>query len=172
LITGRRAGPKICEEVQIWANELDIGIIIRVLRMTQAMLCIGSNWFFHFIVMSIPEAILYPITFHRMFYLTNTPTLSGALKSETIKRRNQQNTINIYVTFWAWLAQFFTNILNLILLHILYGQYVFLHGLFATLHLTLNFIILPLFYIIAADEQLKTAIYAKQYKEVVRILLT
>ena len=47
---------------------------------------------------------------------------SRALKSETMKRRNQQNTMNIYATFWAWLAQFFTNILDLFLLHVFYGQ--------------------------------------------------
>ena len=95
---------------------------------------------------------------------------SRALKSETMKRRNQQNTMNIYATFWAWLAQFFTNILDLFLLHVFYGQHIFVHAVFAYLHLTLNFNILPLFYIIVADEQLKAAIFAKQYKEVVRIL--
>ena len=30
--------------------------------------------------------------------------------------------------------------------------------------------ILPLFYIVVADEQLKSAIYAKQFKEVARLL--
>jgi len=158
--------------VQEWANEPNIGTSIHILRMIQATLCVTSKWLFHIVAMSIPEVILYPITFHHMLKLTNMPGLSGALKSETIKRRNQQNSTNIYVTFWAWLAQFLTNVLDLILLHILYGQYIFYHSLFAYLHLTLNFTIMPLFYIIVADEQLKTAIFTKQYKEVIKILFT
>lgn len=110
-----------------------------LLRLTQYAMCICSKYLFYIVLLSIPEAILYPITFRKMIKLTNLSGLAGALKSETIKRRSQQNTMNIYVTFWAWLAQFLTNMFDLTLLTAFYGQHVFLHALFALLHLSLNF---------------------------------
>lgn len=89
-----------------------------------------------------------------------------------MKRRNQQNTMNIYATFLVWLVQFLTNILAMFLLHVFYGQHIFAQAVVAVLHLTLNFDILPLFYVTLADEQLKAAIFAKDYKEVVRIVFS
>lgn len=139
IILGRRPGTAICDETYIWAKEPNLTSFMYILRMTHYVFCICSKSFFYFVLLSIPEAILYPMTFHQMIKLTNTKGLSGALKSDTIKRRNQQNTMNIRVTFFAWLAQFFTNMVDFTMLHAFYGQHIFLHGLFALLHLSLNF---------------------------------
>jgi hypothetical protein len=93
-------------------------------------------------------------------------------RSEAIKRRKQQNTLNIYLTFWAWLAQFLTNMFNIVLIQAFFGKNVFVHAICALLHLTLNFNVLPFFYVVFADENIKTAIYYKEYKEVIKLFLT
>ena len=92
--------------------------------------------------------------------------------TEAIKRRKQQNTLNIYLTFWAWVAQFFTNMFNLVLIHAFFGKNIFAHAISALFHLTLNFNVLPFFYMVFADESIKAAIYYKQYKEVLRLFLS
>jgi hypothetical protein len=143
-----------------------------VLRAFVLGCCLTSKWFFYLVILSIPEIILYPITFHRIIKVTNTTASTGSLRSDVIKRRKQQNAFNIYVTFWAWLAQFLTNMLDLALIHAFFGKNVFLHSICALLHLTLNFNVLPFFYIVAADEQVKAAIYCKQYKDAAKLFLT
>jgi hypothetical protein len=78
-----------------------------------------------------------------------------------IKRRKRRNTLNIYLTFWAWLAQFTTNLVCLVLVSFFFGTHVFLHSLLALLNLTLNFTVLPIFYIVMADETIKSVLVGK-----------
>jgi hypothetical protein len=47
-----------------------------------------------------------------------------------------------------------------------------LHGLFALLHLTINFSILPVIYVIAADDKIKQAIGRRQFGDAAKLLLS
>jgi hypothetical protein len=50
--------------------------------------------------------------------VNNSTAQSGLLKPEVIKRRKQQNTLNIYMTFWVGAIQFLTNTLIVVFLKV------------------------------------------------------
>ena len=79
------------------------------------------------------------------------------------QRRRKQNNLNIYMTFWAWLAQFFTNITFLVLTNVFYGKSKYGQAVFNILHLNLNFNVLPILYFMLAEDSIKIAISRKQY---------
>ena len=159
---GRRYGKGICIEVAEWANEPSRGSLDFFLRNAWSIGCLISKNIFYIITSGILELILYAITFRRIRANTNKIASTGILRSKVIKRRRQQNSINIYMTFWAWLVQFFTSMFVLVLLKVAFGRSPFFHSMVALMHLTLNFNILPFFYIVLADEKIKQAI-AKRY---------
>ena len=122
-------------------------------------------------MLGIPEIGLYSVTFAHIILHTNKTALAGILNPEVIKRRRQKNILNIMMTFWVWLVQFFTNIIYLIIMHVFYGKIRFYHSLLAVFTICLNFTILPLFYIVMADEDLKFAVLNKEYLTVIKLLL-
>ncbi len=74
------------------------------------------------------------------------------------------------MTFWAWLAQFITNMFLVLVVKIVYGkdQFVFLFlGLVAFFF---NFNVLPLIYIILGNDKIKKALYGKEYFKLVKLL--
>jgi hypothetical protein len=120
---------------------------------------------------SLPEIILYSLTFIHIFCHTNRTALSGILRPEVIKRRKQQNSLNLMMTFWTWLAQFITNFVYILVLKVFYGKNRFDQLVLASFTISLNFIILPLFYVTLADDDFKSAILRKDYLSIVKIFL-
>ena len=82
---------------------------------------------------------LYCSTFLYIKRHNNKTARSGILPLDTIKRRKQQNKLNIMVTFWAWLAQLVTNIVYIILMLFIFGKEQFYHILLAICTICLNF---------------------------------
>jgi hypothetical protein len=114
-------------------------------------------------MLSLPEKLLYLITFRQITKQTNETISSGVLKPEVIKTRRRQNTLNIYMTFWTWIIQFMTNLVFMILATILPGTTKFKHLLSAVLHLILSFNVMPILYISFADEDIKSALAERQF---------
>ena len=119
----------------------------------------------------LPEMVLYYNTFRHVLRHNKKTALSGIISEDTVKKRKQQNKLNIMVTFWAWLAQLFTNIIYLLLMIVFYGKARFYHILLAICTICLNFNILPLFYIIMADNDLKSVIQEKDFIGIIKLLM-
>jgi hypothetical protein len=94
------------------------------------------------------------------------------LNPEIIKNRKQKNNLNIIMTFWVWFAQFVNNIIYMVLIKMFLGKVRFYHSLLAVLTIFVNFNVLPLFYIVIADEDFKMAIVQKEYFVVAKLFLT
>jgi hypothetical protein len=112
---------------------------------------------------------LYPITFGYILEHTSRTASAGILRPEVINRRKQRNSLNIYMTTLACISQFVTNTVLMVLLKFFFGKFKFIHSLFAILTLSLNFNLLPFFYIIIADDEFKRALFTKQYFNIVRL---
>ena len=92
---------------------------------------------------------------------------------EVIKRRRQQTSLNINVTFISCVAQFLTNIIFLILMKGFFGKSKFYHALFALVTTSFNFNVLPIFYIFMTDDQLKRAIqYRKSFIDILTVFFS
>jgi hypothetical protein len=166
---GRRDGERHCVPTERWAFEPNINEVEQALRILLLSSCLITKAIYWIAMLSLPEIILYCITFLHIKVHTNRTELSGILNPETINRRKQKNTLNIIMTFWAWLAQFATNITYIIVLKLFFGKHRFFQALFAEFTVCLNFNILPLFYIALADEDLKSAILKKEYSMAARL---
>jgi hypothetical protein len=118
---------------------------------------------------SIPEIVLYSLTFVYIYRHTNHAALSGILKPEVIKKRRQQNSLNLIMTFWAWLAQFVTNLIYMLILVVFLGKNRFYQSVLAVFTVCLNFNVLPLFYVVLADEDFKSAILRKDYWSILKL---
>ena len=119
----------------------------------------------------LPEIVLYSLTFAYIKRRTDQTALSGILRPEVIKKRRKQNTLNLKMTFWTWIAQFVTNIFYMVVMTFFYGKDRFLQSLFATFTVCLNFNILPLFYVTLADDDFKSAIMEKDFWRVLKIFI-
>jgi len=75
------------------------------------------------------------------------------------------------MTFWTWLAQFITNFVYILVLKVFYGKNRFDQLVLASFTISLNFIVLPLFYVTLADDDFKSAILRKDYLSIVKIFL-
>ncbi len=91
---------------------------------------------------------------------------------EVIKHRKQQNSLNIIMTVWTGIAQFVTNIIYIIVIKIFFGGDKFYQDLLAVFTISLNFNILPLFYIALADENFKSAFLRREYLNAIRLFIT
>ena len=161
----------MCEEKRNWANE-SYGTNEFYLRLLLCAGCVVSKWIFFISAAGIPEMVLYPLTFHYIVRHTDITASANILKPEIIKKRRQQNSLNIYLTFWTWIAQFLTNMCALSIMTVVRGQSLFMHGLFAVLHLTINFNVLPVFYVVAVDDKIKAALHKRQFREAMKVFFS
>jgi hypothetical protein len=84
-------------------------------------------------MLSLPEIVLYGLTFAWLIKNTKRAELAGILKPDVIKHRRQKNMLNIVMTFWAWLAQFISNIMYIIVIKLFFGKLRFHQALFSIL---------------------------------------
>jgi hypothetical protein len=162
ITPGRRKGKSYCEDTLVWANDPDVVGFQHFLRQVQLFSCQISFLASFCVMLSLPEMLLYLITFRQITKQTNETISSGILKPEVIKTRRRQNTLNIYMTFWTWIIQFMTNLVFMVLATILPGTTKLKHLLSAVLHLSLSFNVMPILYISFADEDIKSALAGKQ----------
>lgn len=118
----------------------------------------------------IPEMILYPITFYHIIRNNDKIAFLGALSPDVINRRKQRNKLNILITFWAWLAQLATNIVYFIFMRMFFGKEGFIHILLSICTISLNFNILPLFYLLMADDDFKISILNRDLSHFIKML--
>lgn len=157
-----RKGEKYCSSIGRLVEDSSSGSIEFFLNLSWLISCKTSIYLTQIIMLGLPEMILYFSTFRHIKKHNQETALSGIISEDTIKRRKQQNKLNIMVTFWAWIAQLITNFIYLILMNFFFAKSRFYHTLLANCTICLNFNILPLFYIIMADDDLKTAIQNKR----------
>ncbi len=74
--------------------------------------CLISRNLFYILTLSLPEMVMYGLTFKSIVSHTNFLAVNGLLQPEKIKKRKKKNLVNIYMTFRAWLGVNFTNILR------------------------------------------------------------
>jgi predicted lysophospholipase L1 biosynthesis ABC-type transport system permease subunit len=160
-----------CQETRRWAFDPEASLVAFPFRLLLMSGCVLTNLILWIVMFSIPEITLYSMTFGYIIRHTNRTALSGILRPEVIKKRKQQNSLNLMMTFWTWFAQFITNIIYIILLMVFFGRNRFTQAILAAFTVSLNFIVLPLFYVMLADEAFKSAILRKDYIGVVKIFL-
>ena len=140
----------------------------RIMFWLGCLLTTRSLWV---IMFGLPEIVMYSLTFAYIKRRTNQTALSGILRPEVIKKRRKQNTLNLIMTFWTWIAQFITNIVYIVVMMVFYGKDRFLQLLFATFTVCLNFNVLPLFYVALADDDFKSAVIEKDFLRMMKIFI-
>ena len=73
------------------------------------------------------------------------------------------------MTCMACVAQLIMNTIFVILMKLLFGKFKFFHSLFAVITVSFNFNLMPIFYILVADDEFKRAIANRQFVNVVRL---
>ena len=173
ITPGRREGGRHCDDTYIWAMESNINKYDKIFRFSFLSLCKFTKFLFWLVAFCIPEMILYPLIFKFITTHTNRSASTGLLMPEVIKRRRQQTSLNINVTFISCVAQFLTNIIFLILMKGFFGKSKFYHALFALVTTSFNFNVLPIFYIFMTDDQLKRAIqYRKSFIDILTVFFS
>jgi hypothetical protein len=74
------------------------------------------------------------------------------------------------MAFWAWLVQFITNMILVVLIKFMFGKDQFIYYLLGCVTLFCQFNVLPFIYIILGDERFKRAIANKEYCNVVKMM--
>ncbi len=78
LTTGRRAGERHCVEAQRWALEsVDAGRVEHIFKVSIFVSCKISRNLFYILTMSLPEMVLYPITFLHITIHNNQVSISS-----------------------------------------------------------------------------------------------
>ncbi len=75
------------------------------------------------------------------------------------------------MTAWTGIAQFVTNMIYIVVIKIFFGKAKFYQDLLAVFTISLNFNILPLFYIALADENFKSAFLKREYWTAIRLFI-
>ena len=119
---GRREGGRHCDDTYIWATVPDLSQGTRIFRLSIFSICKFTKLLFWLVTFCVPEMILYPVTFRYITTSTNQIARSGILLPDMVTRRRQQNSINIYVTWLACIAQFVTNIIFVVLMKGFFGK--------------------------------------------------
>lgn len=172
LTPGRREGPRWCDLHTELVKDSKNNMALFVIRLFHMFLCKLSLGVFHLLTLSFPEAILYTITFRNIIATTKAVAANGILKQEALKKRKQKNTLNIYLTFGAWIIQCCVNLFMLFVTKAIFGKNLHLHSILTQLQLTFNFTILPFLYVIVADKSIKNHLINREFKSVVILLLT
>jgi hypothetical protein len=74
------------------------------------------------------------------------------------------------MTFWAWLAQFITNMFLVVIVKFMFGKDQFVYQLLVLVALFLNFNVLPFIYIILGNDNFKKAFAGKKYLQFIKLL--
>lgn len=168
---GLQGGINYCAETWLWALDPQTSAIqfpFRIMLWLGCFLTTRSLWV---IMFGLPEIMMYSLTFAFIQKHTDQTALSGILRPEAIKRRRKQNTLNLIMTFWTWIAQFITNIFYIVVMMVFYGKDRFLQILFAAFTVCLNFNVLPLFYVLLADDDFKSALMDMDLWRMLKILI-
>ena len=165
ITPGRREGGRHCIEAQQWAfnNSFYNNNFEKIFKVSVFMLCKLSRNLFYILTLSLLEMLLYPITFFHIYSQNQHVSTQGILKPEVIKRRKKQNLMNIYMTFLAWLAQFMTNMVLVVLGKYVFGKDQFVYNFFARVTIFFNFNVLPFVYIIMGSADFRRTITSKEY---------
>ena len=169
---GRRDGERHCVETQRWAfdNILDSGKIEHIFKVFVFISCKISRNLFYLLTLSLPEMVLYAITFHHITTHTNQIASIGILRPEMIKKRKKQNILNIYMTFWSLLVQFASNMILVVLVKFIFGTDQFLYTIISFIIVFVNFNALPFAYIIMGNDSFRRAITGKRYTQLLKLL--
>ena len=170
-LSGLRGGVNHCTETRLWALDPTASGIQYFLKIVFWLSCLLTSHSIWVIMYGLPEIIMYSLTFAYIKNQTNETAMSGILRPEVIKKRRKQNTLNLTMTFFTWVAQFITNIFYMIVMTFFYGKDRFFLSLFATFTVCLNFNILPLFYVALSDNDFKTAIVERDFWGILKIFL-
>ena len=100
---------------------------------------------------------------------TNLMAATGMLQPEVINRRRRRNKLTIVTTCAAWIFQLLANILLIGFVFLIFGQNKFLHSVLAILSASLNFTILPMFFILVSDEKIKAAFLERNYRTIFKL---
>ena len=94
---------------------------------------------------------------------------TGMLLPEVINRRRRRNRLTIVTTFTAWIFQLSANALLLVFVFLFFGQNKFIHSVLAILSASLNFTIVPLFFVLISDERIKAAALERNYRVILKV---
>jgi hypothetical protein len=119
--------------------------------------------FFWLVTFCVPEMILYPITFRYILEVTNSTAKAGLLLPEVIWRRRQRNSLNIQVTCLACVVQLVGNFIFVVLLILFFGESNFYGQLAALVNICFNSNLIPIFYIIMIDDEIKRTIFGRHF---------
>ena len=158
ITPGWPKGERYCIVIGEWVDESHPEGIDFYLYFGWLISCKATLYLTRIVMFGLPEMFLYYTTFRHILKHNQKTALSGIISQDTVKRRKQQNKLNIMITFWAWLAQLVTNIVYLLLMLIFFGKARYYHVLLAICTICLNFNILPLFYIVMADDEFKKVV--------------
>jgi hypothetical protein len=174
ITPGRREGERHCIDAQRWAFDdnttIEKNVLQKTFRVAVFVSCKISRNLFYILTMSLPEMCLYPITFYHINVHYKNAATDGIIKADTIKRRNQQNLVNIYMTFWVWVAQFVTNMIIVVMVKYMFGKDQFVYQLVGLVTMFLNFNVLPCLYIVMGNDSFKRAILSKEYFKFFKLL--
>ena len=171
ITPGWRKGEGYSSAIEGWSEQVNPASFEDFFIILWLICCKATILGTPIIMCGLPEIILYTATFYHIFTHNKKTALAGILNSDAIKRRKQQNMLNMRITFWAWIAQLGTNITYLILLTFFFGKHRFFHKLLAISTICLNFNILPIFYLTMADEDLKLFLLNKDYFNLLKLFL-
>lgn len=170
ITPGRRGGETHCVETGRWAfNAQGLSMTQQIFRIGIYVSCTLTTNTIVILMFGLPEIVLYSFTFVYIVSHNRQTALAGILQPEVIRKRKLQNSLNIIMTFWVWLAQLGTNIIYLVVMFVFYGKVRFYHHLFVILTIGLNFNVLPLFYIVLADNQFKTFLLNRDYYNMIKL---
>lgn len=153
---GRRAGLDICDIHTKYAFDGDTDLGRRMVWFVLMCLCHTSRSSYILLSTSLPEAVLYILTFWHLKKATNKIASSGVLRPEAMRMRRKQNTFSIYYSLAAWVLQFLNNSFQIFSRIVFIGTNYYLHALFAIFTLTFNFAILPFLYMVAGSDDVKS----------------
>ena len=74
------------------------------------------------------------------------------------------------MTFWAWLAQFITNMFIVFIVNFVFGKDQFVFPVFGMVVLFFNFNVLPFTYIFMSHDKIRMALYGKEYLKLGKLL--
>ena len=96
---------------------------------------------------------------------------SGILNTEALRRRKKSNNLNIKTTFCAWMVELLSNMILFSYIRFFFGRDKFLHGLLAIVSAGLNFSILPFFFIVVSDDEIKEALSEKKFLTLLKLMI-
>jgi len=170
---GRRGGRGVCDlQTHLAFNDEEANFLIRILYWAHMLLCQGSKIFYLLATTSLPEAVLYILTFRSIKANTSRAASIGLLTSDIIHRRKQKNSLNLRITFWAWIIQLVANTLQFIIRQFVFGKSLFMHAFFALFQLSFNFTILPFMYLVATDDVIKDYLSQRKFKDAIVALFS